>query len=196
MAHVGNRVNINGTSSLSDTPSIAILGAGPSGLTFARLMQLQNISFIIFERDESASSVGQGGTLDIHAETGQLALKEAGLIEAFKRKARYDAQRMVIVDNQGKIAVDLDGTGTEDRPEIDRRDLRQILLDAVEPGTVQWSSKVKSVTRDVDTCKMAVHLEDGRRFAGFDLVVGADGAWSKARPLVSRQELRIILFTY
>jgi 2-polyprenyl-6-methoxyphenol hydroxylase-like FAD-dependent oxidoreductase len=179
-----NRAVSDDNSLHTPTPPIAILGAGPSGLAFARLLHLNNIAYIIFERDDSPAAVGQGGTLDIHAETGQQALKQAGLLPQFKAKARYDAQRMIVADKSGKLAIDLDGREGEDRPEIDRRDLRRILLDSVPPETIQWSSKVNSVSRD-DEDKMSVELEDGRTFSGFSLVVGADGTWSKARSLVS-----------
>jgi 2-polyprenyl-6-methoxyphenol hydroxylase-like FAD-dependent oxidoreductase len=71
---------------------IAILGAGPSGLTLARLLHLAGIDFTIFERDESAASAwgrGGSGTLDLHEGSGLLALQEAGLMEEFKKRARY-----------------------------------------------------------------------------------------------------------
>jgi glycine/D-amino acid oxidase-like deaminating enzyme len=74
------------------SPPIAILGAGPSGLTLARLLHLAGIDFTIFERDESAASAwgrGGSGTLDLHDGSGLLALQEAGLMEEFKKRARY-----------------------------------------------------------------------------------------------------------
>jgi 2-polyprenyl-6-methoxyphenol hydroxylase-like FAD-dependent oxidoreductase len=74
------------------TPPIAILGAGPSGLTLGRLLHLSGIDFVIFERDASAASAwgrGGSGTLDLHEGTGLLAIQEAGLLEEFKKKARY-----------------------------------------------------------------------------------------------------------
>jgi 2-polyprenyl-6-methoxyphenol hydroxylase-like FAD-dependent oxidoreductase len=74
------------------TPPIAILGAGPSGLTLGRLLHLAGIDFVIFERDASAASAwgrGGSGTLDLHEGTGLLAIQEAGLLEEFKKKARY-----------------------------------------------------------------------------------------------------------
>ena len=80
------------TSNADMVPPIAILGAGPSGLTLGRLLHLAGIDFVIFERDASAASAwgrGGSGTLDLHEGTGWLALQEAGLFEEFKKKARY-----------------------------------------------------------------------------------------------------------
>lgn len=74
------------------TPPIAILGAGPSGLLLGRLLHLAGIDFIIFERDTSAASAwgrGGSGTLDLHEGSGLLALEESGLLDEFKKQARY-----------------------------------------------------------------------------------------------------------
>ena len=150
-----------------------------------RLLQLANIDFVIFERDESASwAFGRGGsgTLDIHAGSGQLALQEAGLLEQFKDLARYNVPTQ-IVDASGKVYLDVTGDGDDDKPEIDRRDLRNLLLASVPHDTVRWNSRVQSVQKQSDDT-MSVHLASGDTVSGFRLVVGADGAWSKARALV------------
>lgn len=167
------------------TPPIAILGAGPSGLVLGRLLEVANIAYIIFERDESATwAVGRGGTLDLHAGSGQLALQEAGLLPKFKSLARYE-QTTIIADAKGTIHAKLSDSGDEDSPEIDRRDLRALLLDSVPANKVRWNLRVRHVQRDVRDESMSVHFADGSIESGFRLVVGADGAWSKARSLVS-----------
>jgi len=85
--------------------------------------------------------------------------------------------------------LDPDGTVLRDwrprpddlaNPEIDRRQLRDLLLG---PLDVQWGRGVTQVvpgTRD----GVLVQFADGRAET-FDLVVGADGAWSRTRPAVS-----------
>jgi hypothetical protein len=57
---------------------ILVLG-GPAGLTLARILQANGISCTVYELDSSRDARGQGGSLDLHPETGQLALREAGL---------------------------------------------------------------------------------------------------------------------
>lgn len=166
-------------------PSIAILGAGPAGLTLVRLLRLASIPYTVFERDPSATHLGlrsNSGTLDIHSDTGQLALKKAGLLDEFKAKARWNVST-TIADKDGKVVVSMQGEGEQDRPEIDRKDLRSMLLDSIEASTVRWDAKVQAV-RKSDDGSMAVHLLNGDVNLGFKLVVGADGAWSKARSLV------------
>lgn len=169
------------------TPAIAILGAGPSGLMLARLLEVKQIDYVVFERDDSATAVGQGGTLDIHTGSGQTALQKAGLFDKFKALARYDGQAFKVVDKDGNEVLNMTPDGREDRPEIDRKELRQLLLDSVPAGRIRWGHRVESVYRD-ESGSMAVRFDGGRVEEGFRLVVGADGAWSKARSLV-----RIIL---
>lgn len=166
-------------------PPIAILGAGPSGLMLGRLLEVAGIDYIIFEREESPDSgLGQGGTLDIHAGSGQFALQEAGLLDEFRKLARFDGSNR-IANFHGKVLVDLGADGGEnERPEIDRKDLRAMLLNSVPAERIQWGRLVQTVEKEASG-SMSVHFEDGSVEKEFKLVVGADGAWSKARSLVS-----------
>lgn len=168
-------------------PTIAILGAGPSGLALGRMLELANIPYIIFERDASGTeTTSRAGTLDIRTGSGQLALQEAGLLEQFKKIARQDAHT-IVADAQGKVYIRTGESGdvNEDKPEIDRKDLRALLLNSIPANKVRWGLKVQRVQRDTDG-SMSVHFADGSIEAGFRLVIGADGAWSKARDLVSQ----------
>lgn len=163
-------------------PPIAILGAGLAGLMFGRMLELANIDFVIFEREATRFARDyQGGSLDIHVEDGQRALKEAGLFDDFKRLARYDASN-VIVDKNGDVFAKHGDDDSEEnnRPEIDRKNLREILLASIPPGRVRWDHKVKQVVRSEDG-SMRVLFDNRSVKSGFRLVVGADGAWSKAR---------------
>ncbi|KAK5114041.1 hypothetical protein LTR85_010347 [Meristemomyces frigidus] len=165
------------------TPPIAIIGAGPSGLTLGRLLELANISYIIFERDAPPKAGPERtGTLDIHAEDGQLALREAGLMDEFRKIARYDTPT-ILADSTGKVAITVGGEAA-DRPEIDRKDLRRLLLDSVPAERVHWNCKIQEVCKDDDGL-MSIHFVDGNVESGFRLVVGADGAWSKTRRLIT-----------
>ncbi|KAK5709934.1 hypothetical protein LTR17_019322 [Elasticomyces elasticus] len=171
---------------VQDVPPIAILGAGPSGLLLARILTLHSIPYTVFERDGSPETLSRwGGTLDIHHDSGQIALAEAGLLDDFRRVARYEAQGTKIVDRHANVVLDIGDSDGEKRPEIDRGDLRDLLLRSVPSERIRWGSKVAKVERG-DNGTMAVHLADSDKvLSGFKLIVGADGAWSKARNLIN-----------
>ncbi|KAE8133688.1 FAD/NAD(P)-binding domain-containing protein [Aspergillus pseudotamarii] len=174
-------------------PSIAIIGAGPGGLVFARLLELGGITdYVIYERDESATPGPwqQGGTLDLHGPSGQLALKRAGLFDKFSKDlARWEASGLHIVDSRGATVVQMDEGSN--RPEIDRVQLRQLLLDSVPAHKIRWGHAVSAVERNADSCMASgdngsiIHFVNGSSVTGFRLIVGADGAWSKVRPLLT-----------
>ncbi|RYP89130.1 hypothetical protein DL769_000178 [Monosporascus sp. CRB-8-3] len=164
-------------------PSIAIIGGGPCGLTLARLLECKGIDYVVYERDESENSNRAGGSLDIHAETGQHALREAGLFDEFKRYARYDDTSFALADKLGKRLLQV-GQG-RDAPEIDRSELRQILLDAIPKDKIKWGHALTRATFDEDN-RLVFQFANGVVLSGFKLVVGADGAWSKVRPMITQ----------
>ena len=167
---------------------IAIIGAGPAGCMLARLLQHsdQRISVTIFEGEGSINFRSQGGTLDLHETTGQAALKAAGLFDEFRNHARYDGEAIKIADKKLlcyiKQGASSKGSVTG-RPEIDRSKLRELLYDSLEEGTVNWNQKLVRVDEDRN-----LHFANGKVETAFDLVVGADGAWSKVRPLLSIEQ--------
>src|SRR3954454_19193653 len=58
-----------------------------------------------------------------------------------------------------------------------------MLVASLDPGRIAWGHKVSAVTA-LAGGRHAVTFADGRSIA-VDLLVGADGAWSKGRPLLS-----------
>ncbi len=162
-------------------PGIAIIGGGPGGLMLARLLQMRGAVPAVFERDADAGDRPQGGSLDLHPETGQRAIRLAGLESEFLAEARPEDQGDRLYDADGALLFDRDGSG-DDRPEIDRTALRRILLDSLTPGTVRWASRVEAITPRKDGRH---DVATGGGTLPFDIVIGADGAWSRVRPLLS-----------
>ncbi|KAL3422380.1 tetracycline resistance protein from transposon [Phlyctema vagabunda] len=139
---------------------IAIIGAGPAGCNLVRLLYIASIPFTIFESDESPDARGQGGTLDLRTDTGLFAIRACGLYEEFLKYARFDGESLLIGDKflTKYVSVQAGSSVGGARPEIDRAELRSLLRGSLPDDAIVW---------------------------GYDLVVGADGGWSKTRRLVS-----------
>ena len=168
---------------LQPRPTIAIIGAGLAGLVCARILQQHGSAVTVYEMDASAAERQQGGSLDIHADTGQIALKEAGLMETFRENIHPGGEAMRIMDKHARVFVDeKEPDGGNGRPEIDRTILRKLLIDSLEPGTIAWAHKLLAVETTVSGHEL--NFANGTT-ARADLVVGADGAWSKVRKAVT-----------
>ncbi|WP_327146293.1 FAD-dependent oxidoreductase [Nocardia sp. NBC_01327] len=162
---------------------VLIIGAGLGGLTLARVLHVHGIDALILDLDASAQARTQGGMLDIHEETGQSALRAAGLYEAFRAKVHPGGEDMRVLDRDGRVLLEEFDDGSGSRPEIDRGELRDLLLDALPVSAVRWNSKVMSA-RPLGAGRHEVTLADGA-VVTTDLLIGADGAWSHIRPLLS-----------
>ncbi|MDH2425999.1 NAD(P)/FAD-dependent oxidoreductase [Sphaerisporangium sp. TRM90804] len=160
---------------------IAVVGGGPAGLTFARVLHRHGHPVTVLERDPAPDARPPGGTLDLHEEMGQLALGKAGLLARFRALSRPEGQAMRILDPDGTVLRDWQARpGDLANPEIDRGQLRDLLLG---PLDVQWGRGVTEVVPGARDGAL-VRFADGRQET-FDLVVGADGAWSRVRPALS-----------
>ncbi|MFG3144273.1 FAD-dependent oxidoreductase [Streptomyces sp. NPDC048243] len=166
------------------TPRIAIVGAGPGGLTCARILQRHGISATVYDHESGPEARDQGGTLDLHEDNGQIALREAGLLDEFFRLSRPEGQEMRQLDADATVLFHhTPEAGDRFKPEIDRGRLRDLLLDSLQPGTVRWGHTLRSVEGPADGPRR-LRFADGTTIEA-DLVIGADGAWSKVRRALS-----------
>eukprot|EP00834_Sanchytrium_tribonematis_P001917 NODE_51_length_31136_cov_0.357670.p5 type:complete len:403 gc:universal NODE_51_length_31136_cov_0.357670:12375-13583(+) len=215
-------------------PKVAIIGAGPAGLTLLNILQKKNIEAVLFEREKTLNK--RGGTLDIHSDSGQLALKAAGLYEGFKLKSRSEGLEFKQLDSKGRpiqvfefgppilsffgilyyfalqpmayvarnfikiLLCTLSTVGVnpnwisalimhESRPEIDRSDLQELLLSNLSKVAIYWDSKVISIRSDQDGRYVVLEnsSKETQEKGPFDLIVGADGTWSKTRLNLTKQ---------
>jgi len=162
---------------------IAIIGAGLGGLTLARVLHVNGIDAAVYEREPSPAARTQGGMLDIHDDSGQVALRAAGLYEEFRALVHPGGEAMRIVDPSGVVRREEADDGDGARPEVDRGALRDLLLGSLPDGTVRWGAKATGV-RTRGGGRHEVTFADGTTVTT-GLLVGADGAWSRVRPLLS-----------
>ncbi|KAI0760916.1 monooxygenase FAD-binding protein [Trametes elegans] len=172
------------------SPRIAIIGGGPSGLTLLLTLARRGVTATLYEREPGRDSRAHlGGMLDLEWDSGQRALRENGLEDAFKASSRRDAEETKIC---GKDGIPLfyrpggdatDGDLEKARPEIDRRVLRQVLVDAVPEGAIKWGHALTGI-RPLSDGQHQLTFANGAVVVA-DIVVGADGANSRIRPLLS-----------
>ena len=165
------------------------MGAGPGGLTLAKLLQLTGANVKLYERDLDKSARVQGSPLDLHDESGLAAIRKANLLNEFKQNFLPRADRKLITNERAEIFFsdhDIkqeENFGSEQfRPEIDRGTLRKILLESLQPGTVVWDSHY--ISMEAQNEGWLLHFKNGSSFYA-DIVIAADGANSKIRPYIT-----------
>ncbi|KAJ7751936.1 hypothetical protein DFH07DRAFT_941571 [Mycena maculata] len=165
---------------MSSQRSIAIVGAGLGGLVCARVLQLQNIPVIIYEREPTPTSRQQGGSLDMHSDSGFKALQMAQLVDEFKKIARYEDQNMKI-GWMARFTLRTSKCRPRSRSKIGPRRIEHCYARSY------WTrcNPAQSVTQD-DRNKPTLHfLDTALEPVTHDFVIGADGSWSRVRPTLS-----------
>lgn len=165
---------------------VAIIGAGPVGLTMARLLQQNGVEVTIYERDKDPQARIWGGTLDLHKNSGQNTLKKAGLLEKYHEKAIPMA--INFTNKEGKIIASTEITPENklDNPEINRNDLRKILLESLKNKTVIWGKKLINIEQNNE--KWLLYFEENSKETA-DFVIVANGGMSKLRNYVTDTEV-------
>ncbi|KAF9887320.1 hypothetical protein FE257_010315 [Aspergillus nanangensis] len=178
----------------SPPPRIAIIGAGPAGLTLGLLLHKHTIPFTIFElrpKPTEADLAKPSGMLDLHEESGIAAIRACGLFDEFIQLTGECAESQVVADKDGNILYSDEGELSQ-RPEISRHALTKLLTSHLPEEAIRWGRKVLSATTSCPATgeiETEITFDDGgggpEGKQSFDLVVGADGAWSRVRTLLT-----------
>jgi tetracycline resistance monooxygenase len=175
---------------LLQNKKVAVIGAGPVGLTMAKLLQQNGIDVTVYERDADPQARIWGGTLDLHKSSGQEAMKKAGLLQTY-----YDLSLPMgisFTDEKGNILSTRKPTPENqfDNPEINRNALRKMLLDSLQSNTVVWDRKLTGLNQQnlPGGGKWILNF-DNKPDATADFVIVANGGMSKARNFVSDSEV-------
>ncbi|MCD2196082.1 FAD-dependent monooxygenase [Actinomycetospora endophytica] len=163
--------------------TVTVIGAGLGGLTLARVLQRHDVDVVVYDLDAGPDARPQGGMLDMHEESGQAALRAAGLYDEFRAHVLVGGEALRVLDREGRAHLVEEDDGSGGRPEVPREELRRLLLESLTPGTVRWGRKLVSV-RPVGGGRHELTFADGEVVVA-TVLVGADGAWSRVRPLVS-----------
>lgn len=162
---------------------ISIIGGGIGGLTLARVLYVNGIPSKIYETDASPNARTQGGQLDIHEYNGQVALEKANLMDEFHSIIHEGADAAKIVDTNGELLLEVPADEENGRPEVLRGDLRQILIHSLPEETIEWNKKVDHI-EEIQHGEYKVVFRD-ESFINTTKLIGADGAWSKVRKLLT-----------
>ncbi|KAJ3229796.1 hypothetical protein HDU81_005001 [Chytriomyces hyalinus] len=175
-------------------PRIAIIGGGPGGLTLAALLHKQQVSFTLYDlrpRPSAEEMAKVSGSLDMHAESGLAAIEALGIMAEFTALTGECSEATRIANHRAEILYaenDEDGDAPGEsanlpsRPEISRNNLTTLLLSRIPAECMKWNYKLLSAT----SLDRKVTLDFGENgTAEYDVVIGADGAWSKIRKLLT-----------
>ena len=164
---------------------IIVAGGGIGGAAAAVALQNKGFDVLVLESDESFDARAQGYGLTVQA---QDAIQAMG-IDLSKDDAPSTSHYTFSSD--GEIIGffgEAFGAKSKERQEVQnsgrfihipRQVLRSRIVEAVQPGTIRWASKLKSFTSN-DGEGVSVTLMDGTALDGA-LLVGSDGIFSTVR---------------
>ena len=182
-------------------PSVAVVGAGIGGAALALALQQRGVRVALFDKDAGFASRKQGYGLTMQKYSGGAALGALGLtlegvgsdanvsLDARGRElGRYGHStrpaRAADESEQPEGAASSDGGRNVHLP---RQALRRALLKRLAPGTAVWGAKFSgyrettALEKSGGGGRVFLTFEDGTTRGPFDLLVGADGIFSRVR---------------
>ncbi len=159
---------------------VAIVGAGPAGLTAALTAQKLGLAVKVFEQAADFKQVGGG--IGIHS-NGQRVLNALGLLESFL-PSMVLVEKGTIEGLRGKILAEIDFTELDipfnQMAVILRYQLQEHLLAAAEKAGIEVKFDCRLENLNINKNRAELKFENGAENIA-DIVVAADGVNSRVR---------------
>ncbi len=163
--------------------NIAIIGAGPAGLTLANLLQQQGATVAVYEREQDAVTAARGGIMELHTDAGLRALAQTGIEDKVTLVHRPESTRLKMYDKYKALVLEVPpGAAGAHYPETDRKAFYLALAATLAPGTIRWGRQFQTLA--VKDNRYELQFVQGDREMA-DIVIGADGARSSIRPFLT-----------
>lgn len=165
---------------MSAKKSIAISGAGLVGSLAAIYLRKRGYDVTVFERRHDMRKSGAEGGRSINlalSNRGIRALEEVGLADELKKVAIPMHGRMMH-DRQGKLSSFAYGKEGQFINSVSRSGLNIVLMNEAERLGVEFRFDQRIQKVDFEKTQLFAEGESGERF---DLIIGADGAFSAVR---------------
>ncbi|KAF9088864.1 hypothetical protein BGX27_002618, partial [Mortierella sp. AM989] len=164
---------------------VLITGASFGGVMLAILLERAGINYELFE---SAPSVQSFGSAVILGPTVMPLLEQLGLLDKVQAISKKLKTMHLVEDNMHRIGeIDLSihkhQTGY-DSLVATRSDLLTLFVSHIPANKIRFSKRVVAFTANKDS--VVIRCSDDSTFKG-EILVGADGAFSKIRELLYRQ---------
>ncbi|KAG0285531.1 hypothetical protein BGZ96_010216 [Linnemannia gamsii] len=164
---------------------ILIAGGGLGGVTLAVLLERAKIDFELFE---SSSSVSPLGSAILIGPTVMPLFEQLGLLRRLQETSK-PIKTMHLLEESLKRIGEIDLADHKEQTGYDslvstRSDLLQLLVSQIPPHKIHFSKRIVSFTANKD--EVVIRCADDTTFRG-DVLIGADGAFSKVRELLYKQ---------
>jgi 6-hydroxynicotinate 3-monooxygenase len=172
-------------------PRIAVIGAGLGGAACAALFQKSGYQVDIYEQAEEFVRLGAGIHLGPNCVRvlNHIGLRERILDIAVRPVAwnslMWDTNEYLFSLPLREVAEEKYGAAYVT---MHRGDMHALLIDAVSPGTIHFGKKLIDLEQDAAGVRMT--FADGTKESA-DVVIGADGVFSKVREWMFGAELPI-----
>ncbi|KAG0070909.1 hypothetical protein BGZ89_012060 [Linnemannia elongata] len=164
---------------------ILIAGAGLGGVTLAVLLERAKIDFELFE---SSSSVSPLGSAILIGPTVMPLFEQLGLLRRLQEVSK-PIRTMHLAEESLKRIGEIDLADHKEQTGYDslvatRSDILQLLVSQIPPHKIHFSKRIVSFTANKD--EVVLRCADDTTYQG-EVLIGADGAFSKIRELLYKQ---------